>query len=135
MRRGQGLPVQTIGIIVLVVIVIVAVAVFFFAGLGEQTAVVGQTGASATEGFTGPGGSLDESQACVAPVCGDGPCCPSEECGQYQECPQDCDRAGCCGCGGDTTKVCCGDGICRTGNCCTTADCATGQTCTNYNCV
>ncbi len=39
-KRAQGMPIQTIGIIVLVVIVIVAVAVFFFSGLGEQGGII-----------------------------------------------------------------------------------------------
>jgi len=65
------MPIQTIGIIVLVVLVIVAVAVFFFAGLSEQGAVMGQT-SEATVGNLG--NKLGISLACIPPVdcCGPG---------------------------------------------------------------
>jgi len=66
------MPVQTIGIIVLIVIVIVAVAVFFFAGLSEQGAVMGQT-SEATVGNLGS--KLGMSLACIPPV----DCCDTGE--------------------------------------------------------
>gem|GEM_PF-2911798 len=65
MRRAQGMPVQVIGIIVLVVIVIVAIAVFFFAGLSEQGAVIGQTSEQTVGGLEG---KVSLGITCLPPV-------------------------------------------------------------------
>jgi len=104
------MPVSMIGILVLVVIVIVAIAVFFFAGVGEQTAVLGQTGQETTEGM---GGGISQGQACIGFPKTDGVCCPSEECGEFQENSADCCTAPavCCG------TVCC-PYYCCSGICC-----------------
>lgn len=78
MRKAQGVPVETIGVIILVVLVVVAVAMFFFVGLGEQGGVLGQT-SNQTVGSLDT--KLDSSLACIPPYeCGDGVCCTGENC-------------------------------------------------------
>ena len=78
MRRAQGVPIETIGVIILVVLVVVVVAMFFFAGLGQQGGILGQT-SNQTVGNLGT--KLDASLACVPPYsCGDSVCCSGENC-------------------------------------------------------
>ena len=76
MRSAQGMPINMIGVIVIMVLVVVAISVFFFAGLSEQSGVLGSTSSKTTEGLgvqlnkgiCGLGGS----------TCGDKLCCDPE---------------------------------------------------------
>ncbi len=79
--RAQSSAIQIVGVVVVVVLVVVTVVMFFFSGISREGSVLSTTSEKTTQGLNA---RLDQSLCSLGSVCGDGVCCPGEDC------PSDC---------------------------------------------